>query len=93
LVNSLVKGKTRRPSDKEASDIMVVVGASIEPVSNSNSLLTGKLTGNFVDSGSLARFSRQIGKPIQLLAAKFPRKRNREFWRPNREFFWSQQGI
>jgi len=59
---------------------MVVVDAlQIEPVSNSNSLLTGKLTGNFVDSGPLARFSRPIGKRIQWFAAKFPTQGNREF--------------
>ena len=42
-------------------------------------LLTGKLTGNFVDSGPLHDFPRPIGKRIQWLAAKFPTQRNREF--------------
>src|SRR5207302_11181218 len=41
--------------------------------------ITGKLTGNFIDSGPLARFSRPIGEQIQWLAAKFPTQRNREF--------------
>jgi len=59
---------------KEHKMRMVVDALQIEPVSNSNSLLTGKLTGNFVESGPLARFLRQIGKPIQWLAAKFLRK-------------------
>jgi len=59
---------------------MVVVDAlQIEPVSNSNSLLTGKLTGNFVDSDPLAQFPRPIGKRIQWFAAKFPTQGNREF--------------
>jgi len=39
-----------------ARDCVVVDALQIEPVSNSNSLLTGKLTGNFVDSGPLGRF-------------------------------------
>jgi hypothetical protein len=39
-----------------ASDCVVVDAPQIEPVSNSNSLLTGKLTGNFADSGVWLRF-------------------------------------
>jgi hypothetical protein len=58
---------------------VVVDAPQIEPVSNSNSLLTGKLTGNFVDSGHPVRFSRPVGERIQWLAAKFPTQRNREF--------------
>src|SRR6516165_431213 len=37
--------------------------------------ITGKLTGNFVDSDPLAQFWRPIGKRIQWLAAKFPTQR------------------
>jgi hypothetical protein len=44
-----------------------------------NSLLTGKLTGNFADSGSLQRFWRPVSERIQWLPAKFPTQRNREF--------------
>jgi hypothetical protein len=58
---------------------VVVEAARIEPVSTPNSLLTGKLTGNFADSGSQGDFSRPVGQSIQRLAAKFPTQRNREF--------------
>src|SRR6266404_4018311 len=44
-----------------------------------NSLLTGKLTGNLVDSGPLPRFRCPVGERIQWLAEKFPTQRNREF--------------
>jgi hypothetical protein len=40
---------------------------------------TGKLTGNFADSGPLQRFSRLIIELIQWLADKFPTQANREF--------------
>src|SRR5262249_41038769 len=60
---------------------------------NSNSLLTGKLTGNFVDSGPLHDFPRPIGKRIQWLAAKFPTQRNREFLEALQGILWSEQGI
>src|SRR5215510_3218317 len=59
---------------------------SCELVSAPNSLLTGKLTGNFAESGPLLRFRRPINEPIQRLAAKFPTQHNREFFRDNREF-------
>ena len=61
--------------------------ARIEPVSNSNSLLTGKLTGNFVSFGLFSRFWCPDGERIQWLAAKFPTQRNREFFCGNRECF------
>jgi hypothetical protein len=48
-----------------ASDCVVVDALQIEPVSTSNSLLTGKLTGNFADSGALQRFWRPVGERIQ----------------------------
>jgi len=54
---------------------------------NPNSLITGKLTGNFANSGPPARFWRPIGERIQWLAAKFPTQRNREFFWRNRELF------
>jgi hypothetical protein len=44
-----------------------------------NSLITGKLTGNFVHSGPGLRFWRPAGERIQWLAAKFPMQPNREF--------------
>src|SRR5262249_4714441 len=55
---------------------------SCELVSAPNSLLTGKLTGNFAESGPLLRFRRPINELIQRLAAKFPTQWNREFLQP-----------
>jgi hypothetical protein len=49
-----------------------------EPVSGPNSVLTGKLTGNFADLGFLRRFRRPIDQKIQWLAVKFPAQSNRE---------------
>ena len=60
---------------------------SCELVSAPNSLLTGKLTGNFANSGPQQRFPHLINEPIQRLAAKFPTQRNRNFCSHNREFF------
>ena len=51
-----------------------------------NSLLTGKLTGNFAESGLARRFSRADSQLIQWFAAKFPMQRNRKFFEHNREF-------
>jgi hypothetical protein len=51
-----------------------------EPVSGSNSLLTGNLTGNFSNLGLFSRFSLLIISQFQMLAAKFPSKWNREFF-------------
>jgi hypothetical protein len=53
-----------------------------ELVSAPNSLLTGKLTGNFANSGPQQRFPHLINELIQSLAAKFPTQRNREFLQP-----------
>src|SRR6266404_2552767 len=55
---------------------------SCELVSTPNSLLTGKLTGNFANSGPQQRFPHLINELIQRLAAKFPTQRNREFLQP-----------
>jgi len=43
----------------------------IEPVFNPNSLITGKLTGNFSNSGLFLRFSLLIVKQVQWLAEQF----------------------
>jgi hypothetical protein len=56
------------------------------PSPPSNSLLTGKLTGNFVESACLVRFLKLTRVQIQRLAAKFPTQQNREFLQRNREF-------
>src|SRR5260370_27753667 len=55
---------------------------SCELVSAPNCLLTGKLTGNFANSGPQQRFLHLINELIQSLAAKFPTQRNREFSQP-----------
>jgi hypothetical protein len=61
---------------------VVAAAATIEPVSASNSLPTGKFTGNFAKSGLTGQFSRQLTQQIQCLAEKFPTQRNREFLEP-----------
>ena len=43
-------------------------------------LITGKITGNFAESGLSMRFSSLIHERIQELGAKFPTQRNREFF-------------
>jgi hypothetical protein len=58
-----------------------------------NSLLTGKLTGNFAESGLVRRFSRQLGQQIQCLAGKFPAQRNRELLGPLQGIFAEEQRI
>jgi hypothetical protein len=52
----------------------------IEPVFNPNSLITGKLTGNFTNFGPFPRFSLLIDEQIQSLAEQFPTQLNREFF-------------
>ncbi len=52
-----------------------------------NSLRTGNLTGNFSNLGLFLQFSLLINQQIQMLAAKFPSKWNREFFCRNRELF------
>ena len=65
---------------------MVVCAVRYEPVSTCNSLLTGKLTGNF----AISRFSEAICNRktpvLQSLLSKFPTKINREIIFGNREF-------
>ena len=63
-------------------ECVVVEAFQIKPVSTANSLLTGKLTGNFAESGQPLRFWRPIGERIQWLADKFPTQTNREFLEP-----------
>lgn len=58
-----------------------------------NSLLTGKLTGNFADSGLSQYFWRLAGQQIQSLAAKFPTQRNREFPDAYQGRFSEEQGV
>ena len=65
---------------------------SCEPVSAPNSLLTGKLTGNFAESGHPPRFSCLIGARIQWLAAEFPTQRNSEFSNTYQRILFGEQG-
>src|ERR1700745_3759073 len=46
---------------------------------HSDSLLTGKLTGNFAKSGLSVAISCPINARIQCLTAEFPAQQNREF--------------
>src|SRR6478752_3843061 len=73
---------------RDSRDCVVADAVAVEPVSILNSLLTGKLTGNFVKIASLMRFCTLTREQIQRLPAKFPTHQNRElFWR-NREFWF-----
>ena len=59
----------------------------------SNSLIHGKIQGNFPDLAAKAR--KRLGFPTisQLLTPKFPTHPNREFSGANRELFAAEQGI
>jgi len=57
------------------------------PVSDDNSLLTGKLTGNFTISGLKEPISEQETPVLQRLIEQFPAQINRENISGNREFF------
>ena len=70
-----------------------------EPVSAPNSLLTGKLTGNFAESAPLLDFDVQIASEFKGLQQNSLRNgtgnfcsHNREFFRDNREFNRAEQG-
>ena len=63
-----------------------------ELVSAPNSLLTGKLTGNFAESGHPPRFLCLIGARIQWLAAEFPTQRNSEFSNTYQRILFGEQG-
>ena len=73
----------KRPRNLSAKSLkMVVDAARIEPVSKANSLLTGKFTGNFAESGPSQQFLCSFNERIQMVTAKFPTQRNREFLQP-----------
>jgi hypothetical protein len=57
---------------------MVVCAVIYEPVSTSNSLLTGKLTGNFTILRFVEPVFQQVTAVPQGLFAQFPKKNNRE---------------
>src|SRR5262249_31726259 len=85
FAKSVMNTTSRLPSPghgSERPDCVADDAVSCELVSTPNSLLTGKLTGNFAESGHPRRFPHLINELIQRLAAKFPTQRNREFLQP-----------
>jgi hypothetical protein len=78
---------------RQRPDWLADDAVSCEPVSGPNSLLTGKLTGNFAESGLLLQFQPPVSELIQRLAAKFPTQRNREFLDAYQGKFFEEQGI
>ena len=64
---------------------MVVCAVRYEPVSTCNSLLTGKITGNFAISRLLEAIPKRKAPVPQPLLGKFPTKINRENFSKNRE--------
>ncbi len=65
---------------------MVVCAVRFERVSGGNSLLTGKLTGNFAILGPQKPISLHETTVLQRLFTKFPTQINRENILKNREF-------
>ena len=65
---------------------MVVCAVRYEPVSGGNSLLTGKLTGNFAILGPQKPISLHETTVLQRLFTKFPTQINRENILKNTEF-------
>jgi hypothetical protein len=59
---------------------------------NANSLVTGKITGNFAEFGDPSQFSCPINTRIQWLTAEFPARRNREFLNAYQGIFFEKQG-
>src|SRR5947199_3955972 len=79
---NIVAGTTERRATIGVADDAV----SSEPVWASNSLVTGKSTGNFAVLGPIAGFPQLISWRNQHLAAKFPTQPSREVLFPRREF-------
>ena len=72
---------------------MVVCAVRYEPVSTCNSLLTGKLTGNFAISTLLEAISERKTPVPQPLLGEFPTKINREIIFDNREISGENREI
>jgi hypothetical protein len=72
---------------------MVVYAVRYEPVSTCNSLLTGKITGNFAISTLLEAISKRKTPVPQPLPSKFPAKINREIIFDNREISGKNREI
>ncbi len=73
--------KSGPPNGKKPNDFMVEDAVRIGPVSNPNSLLTGKLIGNFAKFRPPPRFFCPVTAQNQSLADKFPKHCNREIFR------------
>jgi hypothetical protein len=71
---------------RDSGDCVVADAVLVEPVSNENSLLTGKLTGNFAFLGPQKPISLHETTVLQRLFTKFPTQINRENISKNREF-------
>ena len=67
------------PSFARETDCLPEEAVRCEPVSGANSLLTGKLTGNFEKFGASAPISHSIDQQIQKLAAEFPTQETGNF--------------
>ena len=72
---------------------MVVCAVRYEPVSTCNSLLTGKITGNFAIPTLLEAILERKTPVPQPLFNKFPAKINRETIFGNREVFGKNREI
>jgi hypothetical protein len=59
---------------------------------SSNSLIHGKIQGNFADLAAKAGGQLSFPNISQLVTPKFPTHQNREFCRANRELFPAEQG-
>jgi hypothetical protein len=71
--------------NQSENSLLVVCAARYEPVSTCNSLLSGKLTGNFTIFGILEVISVRKTPVLQPLFGKFPTQINRENIFDNRE--------
>jgi hypothetical protein len=67
------------PTRQNSGTVWLTTQSVVEPVSAPNSLLTGKLTGNFVISACARRFPRPDASLVQWFTAEFPTQLNREF--------------
>src|ERR1700730_1414222 len=64
-----------------------------EPVSDANSLLTGKLTGNFAVSGPLRRFWCSRRRANSMACSRVPYAMEQGIFVPKQAMFCSEQGI
>src|SRR5258708_39408870 len=81
------------PERAVCGDWMVVCAVRYEPVSTCNSLLTGKLIGNFAFLGPQKPISLHETTVLQRLFTKFPTQINRENILKNREISGKNREI